>query len=83
MSGSGSWEGRGPSTSRAPLLGMDEEVHSDEDARKLMLQLHTVEKLVDMTLDLKINTIRNIQPQPQILHRVEPPANPTSRSIPS
>jgi len=50
-------------------LGMDEEVHSDEDARKLMLQLHAVEKLVDLTLDLKINQIRDIQPRPQILHR--------------
>ena len=52
-------------------MGMDESVHSDEDARQLMLQLHTVEKLVGMALDLKINTIRSIQPQPQILHRLE------------
>jgi hypothetical protein len=53
-----------------PRYLMDEEVRSDEDARKLMLQLHTVEKLVDMALDLKINQIRDIQPRPQILHRV-------------
>ena len=52
------------------FLGMDEEVRSDEDARKLMLQLHTVEKLVDLALDLKINQIRDIHPRPQILHRV-------------
>ena len=52
-------------------LGMDAEVHSDEDARKLMLQLRTVEKLVDLALDLKITMVRNVEPRPQILHKIE------------
>ena len=44
-------------------FGMDEEVHSNVDARKLMLQLRTVEKLVDLTLDLKIGMLRTILPR--------------------
>jgi hypothetical protein len=43
-------------------LGMDEAVGSDEDARKLMLQLRAVEKLVDLGLDLKIGMIRDVKP---------------------
>lgn len=49
-------------------LGMDDAVHSDEDARKLMLQLRTVEKLVDLTFDLKISMLRHIEPLPPMLH---------------
>lgn len=43
-------------------LGMDDAVHSDADARKLMLQLRAVEKLVDLTLDAKISMLRHIVP---------------------
>jgi len=43
-------------------LGMGETVDSDEDARRLMLQLRTVEKLVDLALDLKINQLRDVEP---------------------
>lgn len=43
-------------------LGMDDAVTSSEDARKLMLQLRTVEKLVDLTLDMKIDKLRDITP---------------------
>lgn len=52
-------------------IGMDERVDSNEDARRLMLQLRTVEKLVDLTLDLKINTLRNIQPLPPVQHKAK------------
>jgi len=63
-------------------LGMDEAVHSDEDARKLMLQLHSVEQLVDLMLDLKINQIRDIQPRPQILHRINAATEPYLEEYP-
>jgi hypothetical protein len=53
-------------------IGMDEEVNSDEDARVLMLQLRTVERLVDLILDLKINTLRHIERLPPQEHRVNP-----------
>jgi Tfp pilus assembly protein PilO len=43
-------------------LGMAETVGSEEDARKLMLQLRAVEKLVDLGLDLKIGMIRDVKP---------------------
>lgn len=49
-------------------LGMDDAVHSNEDARRLMLQLRTVEKLVDLALDLKINMLRSIEPLPPVPH---------------
>lgn len=47
-------------------LGMDSSVTSDEDARKLMLQLRALEKAVDLALDLKIATVKRIQPQPAV-----------------
>jgi Tfp pilus assembly protein PilO len=50
-------------------LGMEEAVHSNEDARKLMLQLMTVEKLVDLALDLKINELKGIEPLLPIAHQ--------------
>ena len=43
-------------------LGIDEEVRSDEDARKLMLELKAVEKLVDLILDMDVKMIRSIEP---------------------
>jgi Tfp pilus assembly protein PilO len=63
-------------------LGMDAKVHSDEDARKLMLQLRTVEKLVDLALDLKINMLRNIFPRPQVLHKLESSGEPFIEEYP-
>jgi hypothetical protein len=45
-------------------LGMDDAVRSNEDARKLMFQLRTVEKLVDCFLDVKIDMLREIEPLP-------------------
>jgi hypothetical protein len=52
-------------------LGVDDAIHSDEDARKKMLQLRTVEKLVNLALDLKIVTLRNIEPLPPVSHQTE------------
>ncbi len=49
-------------------LGMDDQVRSDEDSRKLMLQLHAVEKLVDLALDLKIDALKNVEPLPPVQH---------------
>ena len=49
-------------------LGMGETVDSDEDARRLMLQLRTVEKLVDLALDLKIDQLRDVQPLKPVEH---------------
>ncbi len=50
-------------------LGVDETIVSDEDAFQRMLQLRVVEKLVDLTLDLKIKTVRALRPLPPIAHR--------------
>lgn len=47
-------------------LGMDDSVRSSEDARKLMFQLRTVEKLVDCFLDVKIDMLREIEPLPAV-----------------
>lgn len=49
-------------------LGMSESVRSDEDARRLMLQLRAVERFADMALDLKIDRIRNIEPLAPVKH---------------
>jgi len=50
-------------------LGMDEAIDSNEDARRRMLQLRTVEKLVDLALDLKINQLREVDPRDPIEHK--------------
>ena len=63
-------------------IGMNEEVNSDEDARVLMLQLRTVEKLVDLMLDLKIGALRNIERMPPALHRVGPKDPPFLEEYP-
>jgi hypothetical protein len=52
-------------------LGMAEFVGSSEDARKLLLQLRSVEKLVDLSLDLNISRVRNLEPQQPIRHSAE------------
>jgi len=52
-------------------LGMDDTVRSDEDSRKLMLELRAVERLVDLALDMKIVVLRNIAPLPPVRHTVD------------
>lgn len=54
-------------TLKIPLphdLGMEDRVESNADARILLLQLRTVEKLVDLVLDCKISLVRRVQPLP-------------------
>jgi hypothetical protein len=52
-------------------LGMDDTVQSDEDSRKLMLELRAVERLVYLALNMKIVVLRNIAPLPPVQHTVE------------
>ncbi len=63
-------------------LGLDDVVRGDEDARRLMLQLRTVEKLVDFTFDLKINMLRAITPLPPIQHVFRPEKPPFMEEYP-
>ena len=49
-------------------LGMSEEVFSNDDPRKLMVQLQTVEHLVDLALDRRIRTLVKVQPKEPIEH---------------
>ncbi len=49
-------------------LGMEETVPSGEDARKLLYQLRTLERLTDVALDLKVGGIRGLEPLPPIRH---------------
>lgn len=51
------------------LLGMDDAVYGNEDARLLMLQLRSVEKLADLTLDRRISRIHSIKPLPLVDHK--------------
>ena len=50
-------------------LGVDEAVVSDDDAYQRMLELRVMEKLVDLALDLKIKTVKEIRSLPPILHK--------------
>lgn len=52
-------------------LGMTEFVGSSEDARKLLLQLRSVEKLVDLSLNLNISRVRNLEPLQPIRHSAD------------
>jgi len=52
-------------------LWLDDTVRSNEDVRRLMLQLRAVEKLVEMALDLKINVIHGIVPRAPIVHTLQ------------
>lgn len=65
-----------------PDLGMEDAVRSNEDARKLMLQLRAVEKAVDLALDRKINLLRTIKPMPPIAHRMTPESEPFMEEYP-
>lgn len=53
-------------------IGVDEAVESNDDAYQRMIQLRVVEKLVDLALDLKIKTVREINTLPPIRHRTGP-----------
>jgi hypothetical protein len=53
-------------------LGIEDSVDSNEDARKLMLQLRAAEETVDLALDLKIRNIQNVEPMPPVRHTVGP-----------
>lgn len=53
-------------------IGVDEAVESNDDAYQRMLQLRVVEKMVDLALDLKIKTVREITPLPPVRHRSGP-----------
>jgi hypothetical protein len=63
-------------------LGMDDAVTGSEDARKLMLQLRTVEKLVDLTLDLKIDKLREITPMDPVIRTIGASAAPFFEEYP-
>jgi hypothetical protein len=52
----------------AKELGMSEEVFSTDEPRKLMIQLRSVEKLVDMALDRRIRNLVKVRPQEPIEH---------------
>ena len=51
-------------------LGIEDAVDTSEEPRKLMLQLRSVETLSSLLIDLKIQSLREIRPQPPILHAV-------------
>lgn len=53
-----------------PELGMTEAIPDSEDARKLMYQLRTVERLVDSLLDTGIKQVGRIEPLPPKRHDV-------------
>lgn len=50
------------------LLGLPDDIDSDDVARELMLQLRSVEKLVDTAIEYGIADIRSIDPLPPIRH---------------
>ncbi len=51
-------------------LGMTEQVASDQDARELVLQLHAVEKVVRIVLELDVNEIYRVKPLPRLEYAV-------------
>lgn len=52
----------------ASELGMSEEVFSTDDPRKLMVQLQTVERLVDLALDRRIRSLVSVRPKEPVEH---------------
>ena len=52
-------------------LAIDETVLSNEDARKRMLQLRAVEKVMDAAIDLKVGRVETVEPLEPIAHRDE------------
>lgn len=53
-----------------PDLGMRDTVDSGEDPRLLMMQLRALEKLVDLTIDIRIEMLRHVTPLPPIRHKI-------------
>jgi len=53
-------------------LGMSDAVTGDEKARRLMLQLRGIEKIVDLAMDLGIQRIQSVAPQPVMERTVGP-----------
>lgn len=51
-----------------PELGMVETVGTGDDARTLMMQLRSLEKLVDALLDIDISLLRSVEPLRPIVH---------------
>lgn len=64
------------------LLGLVEEIMSNEVAREKMLQLRAVETLVDTSIEYGIADIRSIDPLPPVVHRVGDPATPFLEEYP-
>lgn len=54
------------------LLGLPDEIESDDIARELMLQLRAVETLVDTAIEYGIADIRSIDPLPPVRHTAGP-----------
>jgi Tfp pilus assembly protein PilO len=52
-------------------LAIDELVLSNEDARKRMLQLRAVEKLMDAAIELKVGRVETVEPLEPIAHKDE------------
>ncbi len=52
-------------------LGMEEAVSSNEDARKLMLQLRTARKMADLLLGLNVQKLGRIEPLEPVAHAVK------------
>lgn len=50
-------------------LAIDELVLSNEDARKRMLQLRAVEKLMDAAIELKVVRVETVEPLEPIVHK--------------
>jgi hypothetical protein len=53
-------------------IGVEEPVESDQDPRQRMLELRVVERLVDLVLDQKIRTVREVATLPSITHTMGP-----------
>ena len=52
-------------------LAIDEAVPGNEDARKRMLQLRAVEKVMDAALDVKVGRVESVEPFEPLPHREE------------
>jgi hypothetical protein len=63
-------------------LGMNDAVASSEDARKLLLQLRSVEKMVDLALGMNIARLQQIDPLPPIAHVAEGSKQPFLEEYP-
>lgn len=52
----------------ASELGMSEEVFSHDNPREMMVQLQTIERLVDLALDRRIRTLVKVTPKDPVEH---------------